>query len=272
MLRELIDSLRIHCAPGARALGLAHEAVAIAARHRRVGTNWQPHLDACRAAILRGAERCEKKDRAFVIGAGSCLDVPVAELAEVFSEVILADVAVSPAARRWMRRCPGRVRAVAWDATGALVTLARKRRTISSVEIGLLLAQSDPGPLPGGEADLVVSANCLSQLGLIPVDQLAAADSDDELSVRCTQIAARRHLGWLATRPAVRVVISDLARLDVARDGTELARRTIFENLDLRAPDAHWRWNLAPIPELSRQWHRIHEVGAWIDGGAARRS
>jgi len=265
MLRELIDALRTRCAPGARALGLAYEAAAIAARYRRVGGHWEPHLAASRAVILRGADRCKKRERALVIGAGACFDVPVAELARTFSEVILADVAVSPVARQWQRRLPGRVRAVAWDATGALAALAVRRKTATAAEIVSLLARSDPGAPPGGESDLVVSANCLSQFGLIPAGRLSAADSEEGLSARCLHAAAQRHLAWLAARPGVKVVLTDLARLDVAPGGRELAHRTIFKNLKLRPPDQHWRWDLAPIPEWSRDWHRVHEVGAWID-------
>jgi hypothetical protein len=200
-----------------------------------------------------------------VIGAGACFDVPVAELARIFSKVILADVAVSTVARQWQRRLPGQVRAVAWDATGALTALAVQRKTATSEEIVSVLADSDPGIPPGGEADLVVSANCLSQFGLIPAGRLSATDPDEALPDRCLRTAAQRHLAWLAVRPGVRVLLTDLARLDVAPDGRELARRTIFENLNLRPPDQHWRWDLAPIPEWNRKWHRVHEVGAWID-------
>jgi hypothetical protein len=266
MLRELIDALLTRCAPGARALGLAYAAAAITARHRRVGASWAPHLAASREVILRAAARCRNHERVLVIGAGACFDVPVEELAKRFSEVILADVAVSAAARRWQRRLAGRVRAVAWDATGMLASLAAQRRTLTAAEAVELFAGSDPGVPPGGEADLVVSANCLSQLGLIPADQLKAAEADDELPVRCANAAARRHLAWLAARTGVRVLVSDVARLDVAPDGRELARQTIFEGLELRPPDQSWRWDLAPIPEWSREWNRVHEVGAWIDG------
>jgi hypothetical protein len=128
-----------------------------------------------------------------------------------------------------------------------------------------LFAGSDPGIPPGGEADLLVSANCLSQLGLIPADRLAAAKTDDEFASRCALATARRHLDWLAARSGVRVLVSDVARLDIAPDGRELVRRTIFEGLELRPPDQSWRWDLAPIPEWSREWHRVHEVSAWID-------
>jgi len=268
MLQELIDVLRTRCAPGARTLGLAYEAAAIAARYRRVGVSWEPHLQASHAAILDGAGRYRKRGRVLVVGAGACLDVPVAELAERFSEVILADVAVSAEARCWQRRQPGRVRAIAWDATGALAALADMRQTATAEIAETLFSNSEPGEPPGGEPDLIVSANCLSQLGLIPADRLVAADSDEELVARCAQAAAQRHLAWLAARPGVRVLLSDVARLDVAPDGRELVRRTIFERLELRAPDQSWRWNLGPIPEFSREWHRVHEVGAWIDGPA----
>jgi hypothetical protein len=215
--------------------------------------------------ILRGADRCKKRERALVIGAGGCFDVPVAELARTFSEVILVDVAVSTVARQWQRRLPDRVNAVAWDATGALATLADRRKTATAAEVVLLLAGSDPGTPPGGEADLVVSANCLSQYGLIPAGRLSAADSDEQLPARCLHAAAQRHLAWLAARPGARVLLTDLARLNVAPDGRELKRRTIFENLKMRPPDRCWRWDLAPVPEWSREWHRVHEVGAWVD-------
>jgi hypothetical protein len=222
-----------------------------------------------REAILRGAARCRKHERVLVIGAGACFDVPVAELAAQFSEVILADVAVSAVARRWQRRFPGRVRAVVWDATGVLAPLAAQRRTLTATEVEGLFSSSDLGVPPGGEADLVVSANCLSQFGLIPADRLNAAETDEGFASRCVHVAARRHLAWLAARSsAVRVIVSDTARLDIAPDGRELARQTIFEGLELRPPDQSWRWDLAPIPEWSREWHRVHEVSAWIDGSA----
>jgi hypothetical protein len=268
MLRELFDAFRTRCAPGARSLGLAYEAASIAARHRRVGDSWESHLAASREAIVQAAALCKRHRRAIVIGAGACLDVPMMELANQFAEVILADVAVSTAARRWQRRFPGCVSVLAWDATGALASLAKRRRTLTPTEVEAIWLNSDPGVPPGGEADLVVSANCLSQLGLIPADRLAAADEDDGLVTRSAHAAASRHLAWMAARPGVRVVISDISRLDVSPDGRELARRTILASLSMRPPDRSWRWYLAPIPEFSREWHRVHEVGAWTDAPA----
>lgn len=43
------------------------------------------------------AGRCPQHRRVLVIGASDCLDVPVAELAGVFAEVVLADIVVGAA-------------------------------------------------------------------------------------------------------------------------------------------------------------------------------
>ena len=85
MLRELFQVFLPNCPPWARELGLEREHQAIAKRHARVPAAWSPHLAASRNAVLWAAERCPARGQALVIGAGDCLDVPVAELAERFA-------------------------------------------------------------------------------------------------------------------------------------------------------------------------------------------
>lgn len=272
MLREFIRSLRARSPRWARKLGLVYEHAAIASRHRRVRSSWQPHLDTSRELIRDAMSRCVRWDRALVIGAGDCLDVPVDALAGRFAQVILADVVVSPVARRLAARRRDTIRCVMWDATGALEKLAARREMVTSQQAREIFDQADPGPPPGGEPDLVVSANCLSQLGLVPGHALPAARRDEGLADRCGTAAARKHLAWLAGRAgAVRVLIADTARVDLAPDGRELKRENLLGRLPLRRPDRRWRWDLAPIPEYSRDRARVHEVGAWIDLPVAAR-
>ena len=265
MLPDFLRGLLTRCPPPARSLGLLREHLAIARRHAKVRAAWASHLADSRAAILTGADRCSRRQRVLVVGAGNCLDVPVAELAERFAEVILADIAVGPEARRWASRGRGRVRCVGWDATGALAALAAVRTTVTGRQAPDYFTRADPGSPPGGEPDLVVSANCISQFGLVPGHSLAAFAQDAGLPERCARAAARRHVAWLAERPGVRVLLADLARLDLAPDGRQLKRESLQERYGLRPPDRRWCWDLAPIPEWSREFHRVHEVGAWID-------
>ncbi len=274
MLAELFRYFTLRCPPWARLLGLAYEHAAIATRHRRTAAAWTPHLDASRAAILAATERCRDRRRALVIGAGDCRDVPVTELAARFDEVLLTDVVLGPEIRKLAKRSGGKVRTEIWDATGALAELARGVRSLSGGEVEAILARGEAGPPPGGEPDLVVSANCISQLGMVPCDRLRAAEADDKLADRCTAVAARRHQQWLAARTGVWVLLGDRARLDIAADGRELKREPMPGMDRLRKPDRSWQWLLAPIPEWSPNYNRVHEVGAWIDGpvgGRARR-
>jgi hypothetical protein len=267
MLADLWKRLRTDSPRWAQRLGLTREHFAIATRHARVRSAWAPHLRASCEAILAATERCPRRERALVIGAGDCLDVPVEELVDRFAQVTLTDIVVSATAKDYAKRFRGRVSVAQWDATGALARLAGVRDVISAHDAPKLFAEADPGPPPGGEPDFVVSANCLSQLGLVPGHSLPAAEKDKALPDRCAKVAARRHLDWLAERRgAVRVLLVDAARLDLAPDGVTVRKtETLYTRFGLRAPDRTWRWNLAPIPEWSPNFHRVHDVGVWVD-------
>ena len=73
-------------------------------------------------------------------------------------------------------------------------------------------------------------------------------------------------LEWLAKRTGVRVLLADVERLNIAPDGRVLKRESLSARYGLQRPDRRWRWDLAPIPEWSPDFHRVHEVGAWIYG------
>ena len=200
-------------------------------------------------------------NRAVVIGAGDCLDVPVAELAGMFAEMVLADIVTSAEVRSWEKQRPGRVRGVNWDASGALAAV---RATVAAHEAPEIFARADLGSPPSEESDFIVSANCISQHGLVPGHSLPAYERDKGLPERCAKAAAKRHLAWLAEGPGVRLLLADAARYDIGPDGRQLKKETLHERFGLPKPDRTWRWDLAPIPEWSRDFHRAHEVGAWI--------
>lgn len=264
MLTDLLHRLFARTAPVAGPLGLWHEHRDIAKRHARVRAAWAGHLAASRAAILEVAATVPERRRCVVIGAGDCLDVPVAELARIFDGIVLADVVIGREVRRLERKWPGRVRGVVWDASGALAQLGEVRESVGAREAARIFAAADPGPPPGGEADLLVSANCLSQLGLVPGHSLPAyRRGDKELPDRLGQAAGRRHVEWLRQRAGIRVLLADVAELDLGPDGKLLKRVDLLERFGLPPPEKTWRWDLAPIPEWSPDFARVHEVGSW---------
>lgn len=264
MISDLLARLNAKTAPEARALGLWKEHRDIAQRHARVRAAWAGHLAASRAAILAAAVQVSPRRRCVVLGAGDCLDVPVAELAGIFEEVVLADVVIGREARRLEKLFPGRVRAVVWDASGALARLAPLKESVEANEAARIFGEADPGPPPGGEADLLVSANCVSQLGLVPGHSLPACQRDPELPQKLAQSAGRRHVDWLRQRPGVRLLLADVAELDLGPDGKLQKQVNLHERFGLPPPGKSWRWDLAPIPDWSPDFSRVHDVGAWL--------
>jgi len=279
MLREFLRTLNVDCPTWARQLGLAREHAAIAARHERARAAWAPHLAASGETILAGAARCPTRRRGLIIGAGDCLDVPVAELVDQFDEVWLADVVVSPAARSLARRFRGRLRCVSWDATGALARLAGGRRTITPAAARLLFEQADPGPPPGGEPDLVVSANCLSQLGLVPGHSLPAAERDEKLPTPAQrrppgatwtgwQSEAASGCSWLILRASTSLLTGASSSARICADASACGPRTEFGGgSSRRFRSGAWsstgctklaRGSTAPLP----RWNQFNRIGA----------
>jgi hypothetical protein len=258
MLAELFASLTTPFPRTPQRMGYLAEQIAIRARERRCRSAWAPHLAASRTMMLEVAHGCQRRERCVVVGAGLCLDVPVIELARLFRDVVLLDVGFLE------RGGPANLRRIVWDATGSL----ERWHADPAMTDTQALDVDDPGwPPDAGEPDLTISASILSQLHLRPALWLGrgrnrAADFEDRLADRL----GRLHLAWLAGRPGRRLLITDLAEITQDRRAQTVGETpTAASRLGLPVPDRHWIWNLAPIPEVSRDQGISHGVGAWID-------
>jgi hypothetical protein len=159
MIAEFLRAATTPCRWHLRRLGYLGEAIGLEARYRRCRAAWQPHIEACRALIADAAHSCRNHRRAVVLGSGGLNDVPLAELAATFDEVVLADIAHLPQTARLIR--PYRnVRQLAFDATGLVAGLWRMPAGAA------LPAPTDT--LSALNADFLVSPNLLVQLPVMP--------------------------------------------------------------------------------------------------------
>jgi len=130
-----------------------------------------------------------------------------------------------------------------------------------------LVAGADAG-LPSeteGEPDLVVSANLASQLMLLPAEWLERErERGEDLGARLTAAAVRRHLEWLGARSGIHVLVTEVARRRVARDGSLASREELPWAGGPGEAAARWTWRIAPIPEADRRQHLEHEVAGWV--------
>ena len=257
MLAELVEYLLTPCGKPARRLGYLRESVAIRARHRRCGQAWAPHLARCRDIILQAAEACPKRDLVLVLGSGALLDIPLPALADMFRQVILADL-VHPLAARRQARALANVRLVEADLSGALPEiLARKAPPVPPpVELFMDLAP-----------DLTVSANLLSQLPLLPSQGLAKAGCEPKDVEAFAVGLMRRHLDWLRRLPGVVCLITDISRT-VGQETTDLVH-----GLAPEVTGQTWPWLIAPCPELYPDRDVSHLVSGviWTRGAQASR-
>jgi hypothetical protein len=185
------------------------EAIALEARHGRQRQAWAGHLEQCRATCLAAMDSCppERRRTALVLGAGLLLDVPLEELAERFSTVVLLDLAFLPRVATQAKTL-GNVRLLRHDITGCLDSLARTTTSTGKPPRVPPVAV----PQEAAEPDFVYSANLLSQLPLFALPLLRRHYPHLTEAVRIDFSAAliQAHLDWLRTRQCPACLVTDL--------------------------------------------------------------
>ena len=114
---------------------------------------------------------------------------------------------------------------------------------------------------------MAISLNVLSQLPVAPVRHLDGMVEDEALA-QATQDLVRQHLDDLDRSRATTLLISDVERILLARDGRELERTSLIADLPEPASDHHWWWNIAPAPEVDEEASERRRVVARLVPGA----
>ena len=146
MLAEWFRHLTTPCPATLKNMGYLKELIAIEARHARQRTAWASHLEACKKLIL-GAADAVKPGRVAVLGSGLLLDVPLKELSEKFTDVLLVDIFHMPAVEKRVAGLAN-VQLITADLTGLA------EATFAHVNEGR------SGPLPSPKIDAGIVADC----------------------------------------------------------------------------------------------------------------
>jgi hypothetical protein len=225
MLAEALAWLFTPASWHARHSGYLSESIAIVARHRRCRLAWAPHLAASRRALLASAQCCRSRRIALLLGSGPLLDVPLAELSDLFEEVWLVDVVHPWPARRQARR-HANVRLIEHDVTeGGLDWSAR------------LAGQN--------KIDWIASVNLLSQLPPSGPDGRGAM---------------RAHLASLRRLDAHLCVLADQEQVTLDKGGRVVEREDFQSLLRNWTRLGEWRWDVAPPGELGGGLSRYHRI------------
>ena len=262
MLAEWITFLTTPCPRPLRRAGYLGEVIGTRSRHRRCRAAWKPHLDNTRQTILAAALSAPSHRKVTVLGSGLLLDIPLAELAATFDEVVLVDILHLRPARRAAARFAN-VRLAEADLSGALSHLIRSDGGDPSS-----LMPTDT-PLPECDADLVVSANLLTQLPVLPCRWLRRHHGAPDAATQAfARNLIRRHLRGLAQAAGQVCLISEVEHQVCL--GTEIVETVDpLYGVDIGPPMREWLWDIAPRPEIDRHYDLRYRVVATAGPAAA---
>jgi hypothetical protein len=255
-LLDWLDRLLTPCPLALRKMGFLRELLNIRACHGWWRTAWEPHLERSRAVIRAASNACPQHRKAIVLGSGLLLDVPLAELAACFREVILVDLLHPFSTRRQIRRFRN-----AWPVNLDLTGVIEATHRIAGVAGAELPRAAPDFFLDDPEVDLVASVNLLSQLPCLPTNYLRRLGVHSSAAIDAfARDIIRAHLVYLQKFKAVVALIADVEAITLNREGAILKRvSTVYgETLPWRGEE--WIWRLIPLrrsPPWQSEWLRV---------------
>ncbi len=266
MLIELYHYLTTPCSRTHRQLGYLTGMLGLQARHRRVQSHWQQHLENCQQLILKSALACRQTNKVTLIGSGLLLEAPLEPLSRRFHEVVLIDM-VQPRAVR--KRCLklGNVTPLVHDITGLASALINYKKG------GKLPIPQASLPNEALSSDLIISCNLLTQLAHTPCHFLQHRHGwhDDDPQLHQWQLAIMNdHLLLLAQQEGRCCLICDTHHDYRDKSGQPLAQESRLLGLSLGSADQEWLWPIAPLGELNPQHQLIATVQGFFNWTGAK--
>lgn len=243
MLFELFDYLFTPATRQARAMGYLGQSISLKYRFKRCRRFWKPHFAQCEKVIIEAVEKTKRKQTVMILGSGDLQEIPIEYLVAHFQKIFLVDIVHSRQIKRLVKNHP-KFEAIQVDLNGFLYQKLNK-------ENPMMMIQGPPSLPP---ADLIISANLLSQLPLKPAEYLRKHKVADEKIDQVSFELQKNHLSWLSQTPSNILLYSDYELQFLDQNGILIeSKATIPENLLPFNQCRQWEWDLAPIPEFDKK-------------------
>ena len=248
MFNEIFHYYTTPCPKAHRSLGYLSGLIGIQSRYKRVAEQWQPHLGNSQQLILQAASQTTQRRKVVVLGSGLLKDVPVEALAKQFDSVILIDIAHLIGTRYRCMKLDNIV-LLEHDITGLAEALL-------SYQSGMALPHPNAQlPNIALDADLIISCNMLSQLVITPSEYLQQRFTiDSEQLINWQQAIIIDHLSLLADQSGRRVLLCDAYHDYLDDDNKLLKRKEVLHGINVGEAEQQWRWLIAPLGELDKQY------------------
>ena len=246
MVSELFQYFRTRVPGSVKKLGYVYSSIALERRARRQKASWSTHIAQCHSLWKKILSK-KKYKKIALLGSGPLTEVPVAFILDHCEELHLFDIVQPIGVRRLYDSHP--------QVTLHEVDLAGVVDWIKSPK-----ALNFEPAKPSIQADLVVSANLLSQLSLEPswyLNKKFVMKFDDPFMLRLIQKIGDDHLKHLQGYGAKQIVVyTDVERSYVSPSGEVLETQPsrVPGKEKLGEPIQSWKWQLCPLGEDSKEY------------------
>ncbi|UOF00057.1 hypothetical protein [Bdellovibrio reynosensis] len=262
MIREALIYLLNPATPLAKKYGFLYSSVALQHRYERCKKIWIPHLKNCQDLFLEAVNKLPQKKSVIILGSAHLHEIPMHLLVQNFESITLVDV-IHPLKHHWLAKRNSRLKLITMDLSNSLDKLDA---LTSFADLQELLSALTKEKLFHFEADLIVSANILSQLALLPIDALEKKIKRpltlEEKDLVCTAFA-ENHLKNLSQCQGRKLIYAD--REVIYRDpkGEEIYKGHYPVDFAGYKKLKEWMWMLAPLKEASKDYSIEMKIEAY---------
>lgn len=204
MIKEIFKYFTTPACPMARKMGYVYQSITGEENFRRHQNECLPHIEKCLTFITENINLAEKKETVLVLGSGHLREIPIEILCQKFKHVILVDL-VHPQAVRDLAKSNHQILLLEVDLSGTCQKILNLKKQHQ-------LPEPEMPDLHFTSPDLIISANNLSQLPLLPRKYIkkkyGQRFNDIELNFFCQSII-EKHLNMLNSFNKPVLVLTD---------------------------------------------------------------
>lgn len=246
MIREFFTYLT-HYSRFKKAATFGHlsQVISLIQRQKRCKKYWATHLDHCHQTILGVAHSLKETKELLILGSGPLHEIPINELSFLFEKITLVDI-VHLDEIKFKYRHLKNVSFINHDVSEIEETLKKEKKLISHV----------PNAFLNKNYSLVISANLMGQIPLHfeeyiqkhMVDLFSAQEIEMFLSN-----LAKNHFSYLQKFQAKVLLYTDTETYFYNKQNEILQTDCNYPFLTLPSPLKEWMWEIAPIPEFTKE-------------------
>lgn len=227
--------------------GHLYESIALGELSKEHSKQWNRHYDICKESIKEHIQSSNPKGICMVLGSGYCHDIPIEFLLSRFEKLILVDT-VHPKGIQKKYKNNVKVQLVSTDLT-SWASFVKNH----SIEYFKNYKPGVPEEISSIKFDYIISDNVMSQLPIIPVNQIRklktySEEAENELAYKILE----NHYNFVKGKCGV--LITDLSCHFFEKNGEEVHD----PQYGFKFPEPLRTWNWVLVPKK-----QTHKVGFW---------